>query len=64
MGVSINWLKQYVDFDWNPEELAHRLTMAGIAIEGVERQDDDFILDLDLTPNRGDCLGMINLARE
>ena len=22
------------------------------------------MLDLDLTPNRGDCLGMINLARE
>ena len=64
MGVSINWLKQYVEFNWSAEELAHRLTMAGIAIEGVEQEDHDFILDLDLTPNRGDCLGMINLARE
>lgn len=64
MGVSINWLKQYVDFDWSPDELAHRLTMAGIAIEGVEQSGDDYIMDLDLTPNRGDCLGMINLARE
>jgi len=64
MGVSIKWLKQYVDFKWSAEELAHRLTMAGIAIEGVDREDNDYILDLDLTPNRGDCLGMINLARE
>jgi phenylalanyl-tRNA synthetase beta chain len=64
MGVSINWLKQYVDFNWKAEELAHRLTMAGIAIEGIDQVEDDFILDLDLTPNRGDCLGMINLARE
>ena len=64
MGVSINWLKQYVDIEWTPEELAHRLTMAGIAIEGVEESDSDYIMDLDLTPNRGDCLGMINLARE
>jgi len=64
MGVSIKWLKQYVDFKWSAEELAHRLTMAGIAIEGVEQEDNDYILDLDLTPNRGDCLGMINLARE
>lgn len=64
MGVSINWLKKYVDINWNPEELAHRLTMAGIAIEGVDQVDNDYILDLDLTPNRGDCLGMINLARE
>lgn len=64
MGVSIKWLKDYVDFGWSPEELAHRLTMAGIAIEGVETIGDDQALELDLTPNRGDCLGMINLARE
>ncbi|MCX5780457.1 MAG: phenylalanine--tRNA ligase subunit beta, partial [Firmicutes bacterium] len=64
MGVSINWLHDYVKFDWTPEEVAHRLTMAGIAIEGVEKDDGDSLLGLDLTPNRGDCLGMINLARE
>ncbi len=64
MGVSINWLKEYVDIDWNAEELAHRLTMAGIAIEGVEEAGSDVIMELDLTPNRGDCLGLINLARE
>ena len=60
----MNWLKEYIDYNWKPEELAHRLTMAGIAIEGVEEEGDDHIMDLDLTPNRGDCLGMINLARE
>ncbi len=64
MGVSINWLKEYIDIDWTAEELAHRLTMAGIAIEGVEEAGSDVIMELDLTPNRGDCLGMINLARE
>ncbi len=64
MSVSINWLKEYVDIDWTPEELAHRLTMAGVAIEGVESMEDDHLLVLDLTPNRGDCLGMIHLARE
>lgn len=64
MGVSLKWLKQYVDSNWTADELAYRLTMAGIAVEGVEEQGEDHILDLDLTPNRGDCLGLINLARE
>lgn len=64
MAVSINWLKDYVDFSSTPQELAHSLTMAGIAIEGVEEKAGDYTLELDLTPNRGDCLGMINLARE
>ncbi|MDD4627305.1 MAG: phenylalanine--tRNA ligase subunit beta [Syntrophomonas sp.] len=64
MGVSLNWLKKYVDIDWSPEELAHRLTMAGVAVEGWQEQGSDTVLELDLTPNRGDCLGLINLARE
>jgi phenylalanyl-tRNA synthetase beta chain len=64
MGISTNWLKKYVDYKWSAEELAQALTMAGIAIEGVDDVDGDKVLDLDLTPNRGDCLGMINLARE
>ncbi|NLV20499.1 MAG: phenylalanine--tRNA ligase subunit beta [Syntrophomonadaceae bacterium] len=64
MAVSINWLKKYVDIPWTPRELAHNLTMAGIAIEGVEAINGDSVMELDLTPNRGDCLGMINLARE
>ncbi|SHG47870.1 phenylalanyl-tRNA synthetase beta subunit [Thermosyntropha lipolytica DSM 11003] len=64
MGVAIKWLKEYVDFNLTAEDLAHKLTMAGIAVEGLEKTEDDAILELELTPNRGDCLGMINLARE
>lgn len=36
MKVSFNWLKEYVDCGLNPTELADRLTMAGLEIEGVE----------------------------
>ena len=35
MKVTLNWLKQYVDFDWSATELADRLTMLGIEVEGV-----------------------------
>lgn len=64
MGVSLNWLKQYIHIEETPEVLAHRLSMAGILVEGLEDCGSDVIMDLDLTPNRGDCLGLINLARE
>ena len=37
MKVTLDWLKQYVDFDWSPEELAERLTMLGIEVERVEK---------------------------
>ncbi len=42
MKVTLNWLKQYVDFDWSPEELAERLTMIGIEVEGVVKTGGEF----------------------
>ncbi len=36
MKVTLNWLKQYVDFLWSPEELRERLTMIGIEVEGMQ----------------------------
>jgi phenylalanyl-tRNA synthetase beta chain len=38
MKVTLNWLKQYVDFNWSPEELAERLTMLGVEVEAVEKK--------------------------
>lgn len=35
MQVSIKWLKDYIDFTETPEELADKLTMAGIPVENV-----------------------------
>jgi phenylalanyl-tRNA synthetase beta chain len=37
MKVTFNWLKQYVDFNWSPEELTERLTMLGLEVEGVQK---------------------------
>ena len=42
MKVTLNWLKEYVDFDWSPEQLAERLTMLGIEVEGVEKKTGEF----------------------
>jgi phenylalanyl-tRNA synthetase beta chain len=37
MKVTLNWLKQYIDFNWSPEELTERLTMLGLEVEGVQK---------------------------
>jgi phenylalanyl-tRNA synthetase beta chain len=42
MKVTLNWLKQYVEFNWTPEELSERLTMLGIEVEGVQKIGGDF----------------------
>ena len=64
MKISYNWLGELVTLTLNPKELAERLTMAGLAVEAVERLGDDHILDFDLTSNRPDALCHLGIARE
>ena len=42
MKVTLNWLRQYVDFDWPPETLSDQLTMIGIEVEGIEKVGGEF----------------------
>src|SRR5436853_7461536 len=68
MKISLNWLKQYVDFNWSPEELGERLTMLGIEVEGIEKKSGEFegvvvaqILASDKHPN-ADKLSVCKVA--
>ncbi len=36
MRVPLSWLKDYVDIEMTPEELAHTLTMAGLEVEAID----------------------------
>src|SRR6185437_7852695 len=64
MKLSINWLNSYFDVipDW--DDTFHKLTMAGIEVEDVEIVDNDKIVELKITPNRGDALSVLGLLRE
>jgi phenylalanyl-tRNA synthetase beta chain len=64
MNISYNWLKDLVEIDLSPRDLADKLTGAGLAVEGIHEQNDDFIFDIDLTSNRSDCLSHLGVSRE
>jgi phenylalanyl-tRNA synthetase beta chain len=64
MKISLNWITDYVAIGIPAEKLAHRLTMAGMEVEKIEKIGGDTILELEITPNRPDCLHMIGMARE
>lgn len=44
MKLGFNWLKEYIAFDWTPEELAHRLTAIGTAVDGITPVFDPFTM--------------------
>lgn len=66
MDISMRWLNLYLSpSDLTPEEADHILTEAGMPIEEYKPSDDgDMVLDVEVTSNRGDCLGHIGIARE
>jgi len=48
-----------------PKKLAEILTMHSFEVEEVERAGDDWVLDIDILPNRGpDCFSHLGIARE
>jgi len=40
--VPLSWLREFVDFDLEPEDLAARLTLLGMEVKGVERRGSDW----------------------
>jgi phenylalanyl-tRNA synthetase beta chain len=70
MRFTFNWLREFVTFRASPEKLAELLTMAGLEVESItplqepETNREDWLFELSVTPNRGDCLGITGLATE
>ncbi|MFQ5684428.1 MAG: phenylalanine--tRNA ligase subunit beta [Candidatus Binatia bacterium] len=71
MKFTLNWLKELVDFSASANEIARVLTMAGLEVDSLvpwcpERgqREEDWLMEIAVTPNRGDCLGIMGVARE
>ena len=64
MKLTRNWLEDYLDIPVNTEDLCHQLTMAGLEVDNISLVDNDELIDIDLTPNRSDCLSVNGVARE
>src|ERR1700722_13987357 len=64
MKVLYNCFAEFVDVKAAPDDLASRLSLAGVAIDSVEESPAGPVLDAEVTANRPDCLGHYGIARE
>lgn len=70
MKIPLSWLEEYLinKPDW--DLILDKLTYAGLEIENIEaiaaenNIKEDKVVELKITPNRGDCLSVIGLLRE
>ena len=59
MKISYSHLKRFIKSESNIDEVSEYLFQLG-----HEHEIDGDILDMELTPNRGDCLSLNGLARD
>lgn len=64
MLIPLSWLKEFVDIKMPVEELAEKLSSAGLTVETWHEEDGDIIFDPEITPNRPDWMSVYGTARE
>jgi len=64
MKILLSWLKDYVQINKSAYDLAEDLSMFAHEVESITPVGNDTVLDLEITPNRGDCLSHIGIARQ
>lgn len=64
MFISYTWLRELTGTKLSPDHVRDRLTNVGLAVDAVEERGEDFVLDVEVPSNRGDCLSHIGIARE
>lgn len=64
MRVPISWLNEFVPSSLSAEEIAGILTLGGLEVEKIEKDGEDQILEISLTPNLGHCMSILGIARE
>ncbi len=69
MNTSLHWLNRYLSAPVTAQEAEDVLTHVGFPFESKTEQSSasgktDWLMDVEITSNRGDCLSHVGLARE
>jgi len=63
MKISKNWISEFISIS-NESNLENELTQLGLEVDSIKKHKDDFVIDIEFTPNRGDCLSVYGTARD
>lgn len=64
MKFNLNFIKEFIPVSISEQELADRLTMAGIQVAAISERDGDTLFDVEITSNRADLLSIVGLSHE
>lgn len=66
MNIKIldSWLREFVTTKASAKKIAEVLSLTSVSVEKLEKVDNDFIYEIEVTTNRPDLMSVIGLARE
>lgn len=64
MRLPLEWIEELLPTGLPAAEVARILTMAGLEVEEIAESSLGAVLDIKVTPNRGDCLSVHGIVRE
>ena len=65
MKFALSWILEFVELAEPPAEIARRLTASGLPVETMApAPGGDTVLDIEVFPNRPDCMSIYGIARE
>ena len=63
MKISKNWISEFLNIP-KSINLENELTQLGLEVDTITKKKDDYIIDIEFTPNRGDCLSILGTTRD
>lgn len=66
MNIKIlnSWIRDFVKTNATQKELVELLSLSSVSVERLEKYQDDYIMDIEVTTNRVDLMSLTGLARE
>ncbi len=59
-----SWLREYLDTKASPSEVAEKLSLTSVSVERLEKKENDWVYDIEVTTNRPDLMSVEGIAKE
>ncbi|GIW62681.1 MAG: phenylalanine--tRNA ligase beta subunit [Patescibacteria group bacterium] len=59
-----SWIRDYFKTELSAKKFAERLSLVGPSIEKIDKIADDYVFDIEITPNRVDMACVLGIAQE
>jgi len=62
--ITYSWLLEYLDTKADPYQIQKYVSLCGPSVERVDKVEDDYVFDIEITSNRVDAASVYGFARE